>query len=136
MKKLTILFMLCLLLTLISGCDNTNTDVNSKGEFLGYVTGDYYDRDYYDSNYGIYPGEFEIDEELALDIGNSVIKSLCGDNEDDILEKTEFVVYKIKEDVDKDVFVVGRWYPDRMGEGYYVAINKRDGAILKIWGEE
>lgn len=133
MRKIVFLLVICSFVSLAVGCDSIDTTVNSNEEFLGYLTDT---KDYYDTGIGIYPEDFQIDEKLALEIGNAVIKSYCTGYEDDVLEKTEGGVYKIKENMDSEIFVVYRWYPDSVGGGHYVAISGKDGAILKIWGDE
>jgi len=75
---------------------------------------------------------FEIDQELALDIGNAVLQSLGGKA---LLEETEFIVYELK---DKNIYVITRVPKDNniLGGDYNVAISKINGTILKIWGGE
>lgn len=129
--KIIVLLMLSMFVIFIGGCINKGDDINQNGEFRGVVEDEYFHLD--NDNFGIFPGEFIIDENLALDIGNSIIKSYCSGWEDDVLEKTNFIVCEIKE---RDIFVVYRYYPDSMGGAHGVAINKNNGAILKIWTDE
>lgn len=102
---------------------------NTIGEFKGVVSD--WDIDL-DSQVGVPTKGFIVDEKLALEIGNAVIKSVYNEN---ILLQTEFVVYELK---DKDIFVVSRIPKgdEKLGGDYNVAVNKKNGAILKIWAGE
>ena len=130
-----ILSLLCILMFLTSGCVYTDADVdqgeigmsiNTTGEFKGVISN--WDLDL-NSQSGVPVKELIVDEKLALDIGNAVIKSVYNE---DVLLQTEFVVCELK---DKDIFVVSRIPKgdETLGGGYNVAISKKDGAIIKIW---
>ena len=78
--NLIILLLLCASIASTSGCDNTNVDtiqgdvdmsVNTSGEFKGVVSNLKFDLD---SQVGVPTKEFIVDEKLALEIGNAVIK--------------------------------------------------------------
>ncbi len=77
---------------------------------------------------------FEIDEDLAINIGNSVLKSVYGE---DIINSSEYVlayyedvgIYKFARIPDNSEAING------MGEDWAVIIRKSDGAILKVWIE-
>ena len=124
--------MLCMVLTVVSGCSK-----NDNGEFRGVVE----DKeiggwDYILNDYNL-AFTFEelggIDEKLALDIGNAAIKSAWSRADEKVLENTKFIIYEIK---DMDVYVICRYYENWMGGDCNVAISKKDGAILKLWGGE
>ena len=136
--NIIILSLLCISMVSISGCANTNADVvkgetgmtvNSTGEFKGVVSNWNFDLE---KQIGVPAKGLIVDEKLALEIGNAVIKSVYNEN---VLLQTEFVVYELE---DKDVFVVSRIPKggETLGSDYNVAISKKDGAIIKIWAGE
>jgi len=94
----------------------------NDGEFRGVVVG-YVD---FNDKTGDYTG-FSLDEELALEIGDAVLKRAFGA---DRIANTEFIV----QEYIYGYFVVTRFpYPIVPGYDFNVAINKEDGRILKIW---
>lgn len=136
--NIIILLLLCISMVLTSGCANTNADVvkgavdttaNTIGEFKGVVSNCDFDLE---SQTGIPAKGLIIDEKLALEIGNAVIKSVYNE---DVLLQTEFVVCELE---DKDAWVVSRIPKggETLGGDYNVAISKKDGAIIKIWAGE
>lgn len=134
MKMQVRIFLLLLLLAVLVGGCTSNGNINDKGEFLGVKEkGDVGYIEDLENVFGMSPEEVNIDEKLALDIGNAIIKSVCSRWDGDVLKNTQFIVYELK---DQDAFVICRWYPDRMGGDYNVAISKKDGAILKMWEGE
>lgn len=76
------------------------------------------------------PSGFVIDEELALEIGNAVLKSVCGE---EFMKETEA---SVKEHADR--FVISRGLKNKRitGGGMWVSISKKNGQILKIQGYE
>ena len=76
--------------------------------------------------------EIVIDKNLALEIGDSVIKSTYSEK---AYEDTKLVIYDYK---NKGIFVVARTPKDEsiLGNEICVAIDKKDGTILKIWADE
>lgn len=136
--NIIILSLLCIFIVSTSGCTNTNTDVikedigmvvNTTGEFKGIVSNWNFDLK---SQIGVPAKGLIVDEKLALEIGNAVIKSVYNEN---VLLQTKFVVCELE---GKDVFVVSRIpkSDETLGGDYNVAISKKDGAIIKIWAGE
>ena len=128
MKRNIIICLLLLTISLVfvSGCSNADDMPADDGKFLGVVSG--WDIDF-DNEEGV--ADVIIDEKLALEIGNAVLKSVLGQ---DIITDTEFLVCEFK---DKDIFIVSRSLKEyEMGEDYCVAISKKDGAILRVWQGE
>ena len=72
--------------------------------------------------------DFFVDEKLALEIGTAVLQKVFGE---ELISNTYFIVREVYGD---GFFVVTR-LPDNNvpGADYNVAINKKDGKILKIW---
>lgn len=128
MKKNKTIFILLLFILTISlvGCakQENNKDV---GVFEGVVSWDIN----LDTYLG-YPIHDAIDEKLALDIGNVVIRSIYGE---EILKKTDFLVC---EPEGHDFYIVSRMPKDKkmLGDDYNVAISRIDGRILKVWAGE
>ena len=125
MKRNIIICLLLLTISLVfvSGCSNTDDMPADDGKFLGVVSNWNIDLD--DKEYA---AEVVIDEKLALEIGDAVLKSVYGQ---DALAETKFQVCELK---DKDVFVVTRMPTEyEMGDDYNVAISKKDGTILRVW---
>jgi len=119
-----------------NGCVNTNAtqgvdkvSVQDVGKFVGVVPDSEFNLD---DKSGIPSKGLIIDEKLALEIGNAVIKSVYNEN---VIEQTEFIVCELK---DKDIFVVSRIPKggETLGGDYNVAISKIDGKILKVWAGE
>lgn len=71
--------------------------------------------------------DFEINDELAVEIGNSILKSIYGDKA--MCNTTSHIEY-IEDD---GVFWFVRGNPDQLGGDYNVAINKYNGKIELIW---
>ena len=134
-----ILSLLCVSMVLTSSCTATSSDVvkeksdmtvnTTLGEFKGVVSSSDFD---FENQAKVSEKEMIVDEKLALEIGNAVIKSVYNEN---VLLQTEFVVCELE---NKDVFVVSRMPKDSetLGGDYNVAISKKDGAIIKIWTGE
>lgn len=116
-----------MLAVIMSGCATSTSQINDEGEFLGVVENKEKDLD---NDYGTEAEDIGVDEKLALDVANAVIKHKWSNIDKDILKNTKYIVYEVK---DRDAFVVCRWYPDRMGGDYNVAISKKDGSIIKLW---
>ena len=124
MKKNIIFIILLLLLT---SCNIAYEDTDI-GTFEGVVPKGRFD---IDKNNVVLPSGFYVNQELALSIGNAVIKDFSG--EKFILEST----YIVKEIQDEDIFIVTRFpKKNQLGGDINVAIDKRNGCILKIWGGE
>lgn len=103
------------------------TGYEDSGKYRGIVD----DMPDLDSTVGAHA--IEIDEALALDIGNAVIKSAYGEEAVSIND-TEFLVYEVK---GKNIFVVSRGPKGGvLGGDHSVAIDKTDGSILKVWSGE
>ena len=130
--RMVSLFLCCVLLTFTG---NLWTSAAAKymaqedtGTFLGVVTDSDIDLNENTSNLK----GFVVNEKLALEIGNAVIKSLQGE---DSISNTEFIVYEIE---GQNVIVVCRIPKNKqvLGGDINVAISKTNGQILKIWGGE
>ena len=131
-KEIVILFISFFIF--INGCkaDNGNSEMAptvDEGVFRGVVS--YIEVDLNNKDGAVNKDEI-INEKLALEIGNSVLKSVYGE---DIIDKTRFVVYEIE---NENIFVVSRLPKGKefLGGDRNVAIRKTDGAILKIWAGE
>lgn len=136
MNNIVIVLLSCSLLLFSNGCVNTNAtqgvdkvSVQDVGKFVGVVPDSEFNLD---DKSGIPSKGLIIDEKLALEIGNAVIKSVYNEN---VIEQTEFIVCELK---DKDIFVVSRIPKggETLGGDYNVAISKIDGKILKVWAGE
>ena len=133
-KHITLLCIFLLTACAVIGCMSEKTrgeidEVDEQmerqtdtGRFLGVVS-DWVNWD----DAGDFVG-FTIDEELALDIGNAVLRRVYGEN---VIEDTRFLVGKI---AGKDCFIITRLPKNHpaLGGEYNVAINA-NGEILKIW---
>ena len=76
MRK-TIAILLAFLLSFANGCKNEdNNSTTDEGEFLGVLSNVKID---FDNQDGAYNKDFIIDEKLALEIGNSILKSIYGE---------------------------------------------------------
>lgn len=72
--------------------------------------------------------DFEVDEKLALEIGDAILKKVYGES---LLQNTYYIV---KENAKEEYFVVTRLPNDGVpGGDYSVVINKKDAKILRIW---
>jgi hypothetical protein len=72
--------------------------------------------------------DFFVDEKLVLEIGTAVLQKVYGEV---LISNTSFIVREIYGD---GFFVVIRIPNNNVpGPDYNVAINKKDGKILKIW---
>lgn len=90
-----------------------------------FKTGDQYGQ--YDSH--VEGFSFKIDKKTALKLGNVILQQrIFGDK---MYKETQYVVEEYK-----DYYIVSRFpkHPANGGD-YLVAINKKDGKILSIWGE-
>lgn len=115
------------------GNRNYNAYLES-GEYLGVIETESGSRhESYNEMGGFTHYIHEIDEEFAVDIGNTVIKNVFGQ---EALYDTYFELYEEK---DANVYVVHR---SKQGNGYslnpslFVAIDKTTGAILRVWAQE
>lgn len=129
MRK-TIAILLAFLLSFANGCKNEdNNSTTDEGEFLGVLSNVKID---FDNQDGAYNKDFIIDEKLALEIGNSILKSIYGES---MLKNSDFIVYEVE---GENIFVVSRVPKDNgtLGDDYNIAINKKNGAVLKIWAGE
>ena len=136
MKNVIVFILCCVCMNFLYGCTNIDTNQVSEdgfnnsdeGDFLGIIS---------DMDLALYVEDnnskkLVIDDKLALEIGNSVIKSVYGK---DVLNKTEFLVYELK---GEGVFIVSRIIKggQTLGGDYNVAIRKETGSIIKIWTGE
>jgi len=129
MKKVVLILPCCLLIMCTAPKDNS-TDVNekekliNKGCFEKAVSA--LNIDFNDTT-GSFTN-FSIDEKLALEIGTAVLKKIYGEV---LISNTSYIVREISEG---GFFVVIRMPNNNIpGADYNVAINKKDGKILKIW---
>jgi hypothetical protein len=77
---------------------------------------------------GVYK-DFVVTEALALEIGKAVLKHICGE---EIFYENTLTVKEVKK-----FFVVSFTQEGyALGGDFNVAINKKDGKILKIWAGE
>jgi len=74
--------------------------------------------------------DFSIDEDLAIEIGNAIIKSAFGNN---AITETRYIVREV---IEKDCFVVTRLPKADIAGGDYSVAIKKNGEILKIWWGE
>ena len=122
-----ILSLICISMFAISGCSKVSTGISDKtdGEFKGVVSN--WSIDLNDQN-GVSFEKLIVDEQLALEIGNAVIKAVYNE---EILTQTSFLVYELE---DEDIFIVSRIPKEsKLGGDYNVAISKSNAAILKVW---
>ena len=126
MKK--IILIVCSALIIFSGC--AKQDSNQKLSELHDVyfatssNGDYLDLE----NGGV---EWEMNGEMALEIGNAVLESIYG------AEIAEYDAYSVCYIEKKEVYLVIRSLgKDVLGGCFTVAISKKNGEILKVWSGE
>ena len=108
--------------------DYNMMNVSDKGDYLIWA-----DLDYDAYSFGgndIAMDEYEITQETALDIGNAVLKDIYQEQWREFFEETEYMVISIEK---QDMYIVSRAPVGYVGDGSYVAINKKDGKILRIW---
>lgn len=74
--------------------------------------------------------KYGITQETALEIANAVLKDIYQEHWREVYEKTEYYVKYVKK---QDMYIVSRAPVGYVGDGSYVAINKKDGKILRIW---
>lgn len=121
MKKIYGIIIMSILCLIISACSNNEY----KGENRGTVTGESLKLEEKSGK------KFEVTDELAIDIGNAVIKSVYGKN---AINKTE---YDLRYYEKHGVYLFARIPTKIKGKGfgwdYEVAIRKEDGAILGVW---
>ena len=83
-----------------------------------------------------YPGleggvKWEMDGEMALEIGNAVLESIYG------AEIAEYDAYSVRYIEDKEIYLVSRAIgKDVLGGCFTVVISKKNGEILKVWSGE
>ena len=117
MKKILICMFICC--CLLVSCNSSNPE-KDEGEFRGVVPASQVG--------GGIPVKYAIDEEMALEIGNAILKKIFGE---EVIKNTRFIVCEVD---GKDYFVVSRLPKNyEMGGDFGVAINKEDGKILKVW---
>ena len=121
MKRIVTICLLALMCCLLFSCNSSGKD---EGHFWGVVSGRNFNFD--DPSFAI--TGFELDQEVALQIGDAVLTKYFGKS---IMINTYFIVYEVE---GKGYFVVCRGDKNTFGgAGYNVAINKADGKILGIW---
>jgi len=124
MKKREIITLLLLIAIILSVCALAACgEKQGEGVFKGIVSGWNTDLDDITLTYS----DFVIDDKVALEIGDAVLKSILGDK----FNNTSFIVCEI---ADKNFYIITR-IPDTNvpGVDYNIAISKEDGRILKIW---
>jgi len=112
-----------------------NNSIKEKDKFMNQVT---YEKVIWTSlplNFNSTFGDvkdFSIDDKLAFEIGSALLKKAFGE--------TTFFDYHfiIIEVLEEDIFIVSALPPAEpnrvpLGGDYNVAINKKDGKIIKIW---
>ena len=133
MKKIIFLIVANCLIFLMCGfygCKHSNKIVETEGikdegEFEGLVDWDI------DLENKVGAMNIIIDESLALEIGNAVLKSVYGN---DMMENTRFHVCELQ---GRNIYVVSRIPKEEiLGGDKNVAIDKMNGQILKIWAGE
>ncbi len=132
MKKIIIILFIMLLALFLYGYlsgmlfQGDKIPPGDVGEFKGVISAQDINLD---EKEGISGQEIVIDEKLALEIGNAVIKSVFDEH---VIKETEYRVFELR---GKDSFVVSRLPRDKLmlGGDYNVAISKIDGRILKVW---
>lgn len=128
MKKILLVVLLCCFV-FVPSCNINDSKTNIENATRkGTVS---WSLDFEKMDYGI---DIKIDEDLALEIGDAVLRSHIGED----VENMELVICRPQL---KDYFVVTRINkPDERGHisgnDYNVAINIADGRILKIWPGE
>lgn len=131
MKKIFISY--CIICALLfCGCANQGTgDMNNDVGEIEEIEETVPDNSNLETNKdSALPSRFVIDEELALEIGNAVLKSFRGE---EFMKETEA---SVREHPDR--FVIYRELKDKryVGGGMSVSISKKNGQILKIQGYE
>ena len=121
MKKAFVVF-ICLLC--LAGCQNSNSDTIDYNCYKRYSSpSGYTEKGKEKGNPETY--EFNIDQSLALALGDAAIKAYWGE---DVLEHT---TYEVCEVAGKDYYVITRKPRRLFGATYQVCISKTDGAILR-----
>ncbi|WP_313563861.1 hypothetical protein [Ruminiclostridium cellobioparum] len=101
-------------------------NMEDSGKLLGIISNNNIDLN---SDVGTYKKGINIDQEIALEIGNLIIKHVYGEN---VIKKTDYLVFELE---GQDVIVISRVPKggNTVGGDYNVAISKKDASILRIW---
>lgn len=124
MKKILLVLVSFLLLCGLSGCKE-----KEEQEKYEYMTNKYYtSREEVENGAGI-DIPFEMDADLAFEIGKAVLESHFSE------EQLEDTHYELNNITAGDVYIVYKSPngEDILGGGFGVAIDKKDGRILRIW---
>lgn len=132
MKKFVVILSIIIAVAVVAFIAINVSNNNSEEETVEF--GGTYLNSIYNSvpdSIAIYDIESIMSEELALEIGNAVIKSICREEAFQRLNITYVSTLK-----NKDVYVVTKAQKWHDGGGYSVSISKIDGSILRVWIEE
>ena len=128
-KKIWI-FVLLMLCTLLISCSTEK--VNQYENDSNTHIADYHiDFDLNDKS-GLVLQIDSINENLAVAIADAVLAHYCDES---LLKETDLIGVASSDD-DRAYVVMRQLKECTLGGGYYVAIQKKDGAILKVWMDE
>ena len=126
MKKIWFcVFLVCITLQLCS-C----ASVGKEKDAIEYDSGSYHNKNW-DDAVGTYDGDVVCDEESAIDIAKAVYRSIEKNG-----ESNNYVPQSVFYDVADGVWVVSfgkDGVDNEVGGGCSIALQKKDGKVLRIW---
>ena len=142
MKKI-IIIVLCLTSVLFAGCSdvqkNADNDKNvsedneiNNNEDITFSTGIYPDKDWDEESWGVYEGDVIPNKDVAIKIANAIFDELYKDS-----SIQNYVPQTVFFDEEDDFWLISFWEEEReefvLGGCVSIAIQKKDGKVLRVW---
>ena len=133
-KRIAFALMICVLLCLFNAC-STSKQADQPNEMVAYRRGIYFDKDW-DSQILTYDGDAVPDEECALAIAIAIYEALPKGGIEGLVPAEVFF------DEEDNVWIVSFGTPPQtngvyvLGGGLTIALQKKDGKVLRIRLEE
>lgn len=127
MKKKTVLLITIILsIVLFSACENNNKENN----MVKYKSGNYYDKNW-SEDAGTYTGVVVPDKETALEIAKAIFNGM-----DKSKDAQEYVPKSVFYDNQDEIWIISFAKDSNeiiLGGDCSIAIQKKDGKVLRIW---
>lgn len=126
MKKVFILIITIMIITSFSACKYNG----KENKMVTYETGIYHDKSW-NETVGTYSNPVVPDKETALKIAETVFNGMTKNN-----ETQEYVAQSIFYDEQDEIWIISFWKDSDqniLGGECNIAIQKKDGKILRIW---
>lgn len=127
MRRILVVFVIVLSMISCSACGKSQ----KENDMIKYESGTFYDKNWSES-IGTYSGKAVIpDEETALKIAKAIF-----DGMEKSKEVQEYVPQSVFYDVQDEVWIVSFWKSSNkitLGGDCNIALQKKDGKVLRIW---